>query len=72
MSIEAEEWMNIKLPSKADSKPAKRNTEGRDVIFRTLMPGVFLYLIAYYAFVEKPAIADFYCNGVAKLVSNNC
>ena len=72
MSIEAEDWMNIKLPSKADPKPAKRNTEGRDIIFRTLMPGVFLYLIAYYAFVEKPAVADFYCNSVSNLVCSKC
>ena len=73
MSIEAEEWMRIKLPGKVEAKPVKqKNTEGRDIIFRTLFPGVFVYLIVFYAFVEKPAIADFYCNGVAKFVSNHC
>lgn len=56
----------MQLPN-PEPEPARRRRgrkrTGRDIIFQTVFPGVFLFLIAYYAFVHQPAIADFYCGG---------
>lgn len=33
----------------------------RDLVFQTVFPGVFLFLVAYYVFVYRPDVAEFYC-----------
>jgi hypothetical protein len=42
-------------------------TPGQTIIFRTLLPGIFLYLVAYYVFAYQPSVADFYCNGILQM-----
>jgi hypothetical protein len=71
MSMEVEDWMRIQTTRTARDQRVQLRFEvapsrvsGRDIIFRTLLPGVFIYLVAFYAFVFNPAVADFYCKGL--------
>jgi hypothetical protein len=68
MSMEIEDWMRIPTTKVRKAlppiQPARTGASGRDIIFRTLFPGVFVYLIAYHAFVYNTAVADFYCEGL--------
>jgi hypothetical protein len=70
MSIEAEDWMRIKLPSEArKAMPRRVYDHGRNLIFKRLMPGVFLVVLFYYVFAFRPSVADFYCDGVHDLLT---
>lgn len=68
MSMDTEEWKRIQ-PAKVAPQKVRANAStathagGRNLVFRTLFPGVFVYLVAYHVFVHNPSVADFYCKG---------
>ena len=74
MSTETTLWMRTgrKIKNTKQKSDNQHRSQGRNVIFRTLMPGVFCYLVAHYVFVEHPTIADFYCDRVVSIVHQHC
>lgn len=77
LTAQPEGWTKVRVPTSTarvlfldydeNGEVAQPKRSGRDVIFQTLLPGVFVFLLCYYAFVISPSVADFYCDAVVEL-----
>ncbi len=56
------------MQKRAKAKEPVLDITGRNFIFNTLMPGVFLFLVYYHFFVFNPYLSEFYGHQFIKLV----
>jgi hypothetical protein len=71
MSIDADFWQQVKTPSGQTQilRKEKKNSPGRDLIFRKLFPGVFVVMVFYRIFVVEPESGEFYTKLAAKVMT---
>ena len=65
--MDTEFWRQLKTPvedqtllQRSAKKKHKSKRAFRDLVFRLLMPGVFLFMACYHVFVYTPESAKFY------------